>query len=40
LSVGFAARISRVGATQAMWLRSSATSGLSPYGFMGTSRHH
>jgi hypothetical protein len=40
LSVGFAARISLLGATQAMWLRSSTTSGLSPYGFMGTSRHH
>ncbi len=40
LSVGFAARISHVGATQAMRLRSSTASGLSPYGFMGTSRHH
>ena len=35
LSVGFAARISHVGATQAMRLRSSTASGLSPYGFMG-----
>jgi len=40
LSVGFTARISHVGATQAMRLRSSAASGFSPYGFMGTSRHH
>jgi DDE superfamily endonuclease len=40
LSVGFAARISLVGATQAMRLRSSTASGLSPCGFMGTSRHH
>ena len=40
LSVGFAARISHVGATHAMRLRSSAASGLSPYGSMGTSRHH
>ena len=40
LSVGFAARISLLGATQAMRLRPSAASGLSPYGFMGTSRHH
>ena len=40
LSVGFAARISHVGATQAMRLRSFTASGLSPYGLMGTSRHH
>jgi len=40
LSVGFAARISHVGATQAMRFRSFTASGLSPYGFMGTSRHH
>jgi hypothetical protein len=35
LSVGFSAKISLLGATQAMWLRSSAASELSPYGFMG-----
>src|SRR5713101_6607585 len=35
LSVGFAGWISRAGATQAMRLRSSAASGLSPYGLMG-----
>src|ERR1017187_4491928 len=35
LSVGFAARISLLGATQAMRFRSSTASGLSPYGFMG-----
>ena len=40
LSVGFAARISLLGATQAMRFRSSTASGFSPYGFMGTSRHH
>jgi hypothetical protein len=40
LSVGFAGGISRPGATQAMRLRSLAASGLSPYGLMGTSRHH
>jgi hypothetical protein len=35
LSVGFAVGISRPGATQALRLRSSAASGLSPYGLMG-----
>jgi hypothetical protein len=35
LSVGFAAGISHVGATQALRLRSPAASGLSPYGLMG-----
>jgi len=40
LSVGFAVGISLAGATPAMRLRSSAASGLSPYGSMSTSRHH
>jgi len=40
LSVGFAVGISIAGATPAMRLRSSAASGLSPYGSMSTSRHH
>ena len=40
LSVGFARGISPAGATQAMRLRPSAASGLSPYGSIGTSRHH
>jgi hypothetical protein len=40
LSVGFAVGNSRVGATQALRPRSSAASGLSPHGFMGTSRPH
>jgi hypothetical protein len=40
LSVGFTVGISHAGATQAMRLRSSTASGLSPYGSTGTSRHH
>ena len=40
LSVGFADGISLAGATQAMRLRPFSASGLSPYGPMGTSRHH
>jgi len=40
LSVGFARGISPAGATRAMRLRPLAASGLSPYGSMGTSRHH
>jgi putative transposase len=38
--VGFADGISLAGATQAMRLRPFTASGLSPYGPMGTSRHH
>lgn len=40
LSVGFTAGISHCGATRAMRFGSSTASGLSPYGFMGSSRHH
>jgi hypothetical protein len=40
LSVGFTAAVSRAGATPATRLRSSTASGLSPYGSMGSSRHH